>query len=177
MSPDTRKGRRVTGDMRPRTDEPAPDPETGIPARPPGDRSLPDLLRELSRDGADLVRQEVALVRAEIDEKVDVFKDELSAMAVGGGVLLAALLLLVWAVNSALTALLALFMDVGVAVWLSPLLLSGLLAAIGIGMVRAGSRGIKREGVIPEQTRQTLKEDSRWARQKAHQVKEEVTHG
>lgn len=147
------------------------------PRGPIDSRSVSDLLRELSGEGAELVRQEVALVKAEMSEKLDLFKSEVISMAVGGAFLLAALLFFLWAVNSGLTALLVQFMAVEVAIWLSPLILAGILALAGMSMTKSAAGEMKREGITPSTTKRTLEADKRWAQDKARQVKEEMNHG
>jgi hypothetical protein len=140
-------------------------------------RSVPDLIRELSREGADLVRHEVSLAKAELSEKVDSYRDSAVKMAIGGAVLLAALLLFVQAVNHGLTTLLAQVMDLDVAFWLAPLILGLVLAAVGWGVFSDGKARMAEEGLVPEATKETLLEDSRWASRKVREVKEEIGNG
>lgn len=138
------------------------------------DRSVPSLLRELSGEVADLARLEVELAKTEMSEKVDVFQRGLASMVIGGAFLLAALLTVLWAVNLALTALLAEFMTVEIAVWLSPLILAVVLGLIGWALLSSGKRGIEKEGLTPTQTRDTLRDDRQWAEEKAREVKRDV---
>jgi hypothetical protein len=140
-------------------------------------RSIPELIRELSSEGADLVRQEVALAKTELSEKLDTYRSSMIAMAAGGGVLLAALLLLIQALSNGLTALLAQGMDLEIAVWLAPLILTVVVAAIGWGMISGAKKKMADEGLTPELTKQTLIEDKRWASRKVGDVKEEIKHG
>lgn len=140
-------------------------------------RSVPQLLRELSQEGADLVRQEFALAKAEMEEKVTVFRRSSVSMAIGGALLLASLLIFVQAVNYGLTALFAQFMALDIAVWLAPLILAVALAAIGWGVFKGGKERMQEEGIAPHETQETLEEDQIWARRKAHEVKEEIRHG
>jgi hypothetical protein len=44
-------------------------------------------------------------------------------------------------------------------------------------MMRTGRKTMASEGLAPRVTRETLKEDARWARGKAREVKEEMIHG
>jgi len=149
---------------------------TGLTAAD-GERSIGDLLRELSSEGADLVRQEVALAKAEMDEKLSVFQRNMVSIAMGAAILLAGMLAALWAVNRGLTALLTLFVPVEVAIWLSPLILAVALGMIGSGMIQKGKTAIAREGITPHHTKETLQDDKRWAQRKAHEVKEEMKHG
>jgi hypothetical protein len=141
------------------------------------ERSIPELIRELSSEGADLVRQEIALGKAELSDKLETYRSSSIAMAAGGAVLLAALLLFTQALNNGLIALLAQGMDLEIAVWLAPLILTAVLAAIGWGMISSARKKLAAEGLTPELTKQTLIEDKRWASRKVEDVKEEIKHG
>jgi hypothetical protein len=44
-------------------------------------------------------------------------------------------------------------------------------------MIGRGKRTMASEGLAPRATRETLREDARWARSKAREVKEEMIHG
>ncbi len=140
-------------------------------------RALPELLRELTHEGRDLVRQEVALARSEVMESVEELRRSLTSMAIGGGVLLIAALPALWAVTRGLTALMDLFLPLGVAVWLAPLLLAAVLAAVGWSVLARGKRRMQETSLTPRRTRETLEEDKRWAKEKARDVKEEIKHG
>lgn len=152
---------------------------SALPAqRPSGDgRSVPDLVRELSHEGADLVRQEVALAKAEMNEKIDTFQRNLISIAVGGAFLIAALLYGLWAVNSGVTLVLDQFVAPETAIWLAPLILGAVLGLIGWGMIQSSKESIEREGLMPETTMKTLEDDTRWARSKASEIKREMKHG
>lgn len=182
MSAEAKGSIRSTSDVtRPRTPERSEGPDRVRPtARGNGNgsgRTVPDLIRELSAEGADLVRQELALAKVEMSEKADLFQRNLVSIALGGAFLLAALLILLWAVNSGLTSLLAGFVALDVAVWLSPLILAVVLGLVGWGMISKGKKGIKREGLAPSRTTETIREDTRWVRRKVRALKEEVDNG
>jgi hypothetical protein len=140
-------------------------------------RSVADLLRDLSTETVSLVRQELDLARAEMRDKVEVYRRSSLAIGAGAALLLGALLFGLWTINSALTALLAQSMDLEVAVWLSPLILTVVLGAMGWGMVRRAMNEMKEEGLVPRQITTALRDDKRWVQEKAHEIKEEITHG
>ena len=175
--PETRRygAGRATPDW-PATGRPphAPD-ERGTRAQQWDGRSVAHLLRELSGEAADLARLEIELAKTEMYEKVEVFQRGTRSMIIGGAVLLAGLLSGLWAVNLGLTALLAQFMDVELAVWISPLILAVVFGAIGWGLIEGGRHRMSEEGFMPTRTRESLREDRDWARRKAQDVKEEMT--
>jgi Putative Actinobacterial Holin-X, holin superfamily III len=133
-------------------------------------RSIGDLIRELADEGRALLRNEVSLVKAELSEKVHVYERNTSRIAIGGALLLAALFFGLWALNMGITALLTLVVAEEIAVWLAPLLIAVILAFVGRGMVKGGTEEIRHEGIVPERTTATLRDDARWA-------KEQVKHG
>jgi uncharacterized membrane protein YqjE len=145
----------------------------GDPSRE-SNASIPELLRRLSSEGADLVRQEAALAKAELNEKVEVFKKNLATIAVGAGLMLAGLLFALWTLNTGVTTALAQVMALEIAIWLSPLILALLLLGSGWGLVSKGKDGVADEGLVPEQSRASLNEDRRWAETKVEHIKEEV---
>jgi hypothetical protein len=132
-------------------------------ARPPDDqddlreRPLGELLRMLSQETTQLVRQELELAKAEVQQK-----GKQAGLGAGflGGAGVAALLAL-----GALTACLILLLDLAMPAWLAALIVA---AAWGIVAAVLGLRG--REKVtqavppVPEQTVETVKEDVRWAK-------------
>lgn len=130
------------------------------------ERSIPDLLRELSRDAGNLVRGEAELAKAEVREKVKVYTKNVTGIAIGGALLLASLLLLVAAINRGLTALLEGMVGLETAVWLAPLILAAIVAVVGYSMLKAGLARIRAEGLKPHDTVATLKEDARWIERK-----------
>lgn len=156
----------------PRGDRPVePQPVRDVERRPPAteDRSIMDLVRSLADDTRTLFRQEVALVRTEMSEKMEVYQRSMVTLVIGAVFLLAAVLIVLWAINMGVTALFSTFVDPAVAVWLAPLILGIIVALIGYGMLKGATGRMKAEGVVPEQTMETLRDDKDW-------VKEQVRH-
>ena len=83
-----------------------------------------------------------------------------------GALLVAALFGLLITINHGLTALLDQFMDLGIAYWLSPLLLTVVIGLIGKSMVGSAKEAMDKEGVAPRDTIDTLKEEKQWIQQK-----------
>ena len=76
--------------------------------------------------------------------------------------LLAALFGVLWTINMALTTVLEGAVGLEIAVWLSPLLLSAVIAAIGYAMVNGARNRMREESIIPRRTTETLKEEKQW---------------
>ena len=130
------------------------------------DRSLGDLLRDLSSETGDLLRKEVELAKAEMSEKAARVGADLGAIAVGGGMALAGALALAYAAIMGLTALLDTFLPLGVAVWLAPLLVGGVLVMIALGRIRKAVADLKETSLAPRQTTHSLQENKEWLKAK-----------
>jgi uncharacterized membrane protein YqjE len=127
------------------------------PSRDVADRSFGELLGELSSDLSRLVRQEIALAKAET-------KEEVSKAARGaglfGGAGAAGFLTLLFG-SLALMFALANAMDVG---WAA--LIVAVLWAVVAAVLAVVGRSKIREATPPlQQTVETLKEDAQWAKQ------------
>ncbi len=134
----------------------------GDDAAAPRDRSIADLLKELRDESSSLLRQEVALAKTEMAEKVSEYGKNAASIAVGGGVAYAGVLLLLAGVTVALAMLLD---RVGLdahAWWIAPLIVGGIVAAVGYSMINKGVSTLKRQSPVPEKTVQSLQEDKQW---------------
>jgi uncharacterized membrane protein YqjE len=129
--------------------------------------ALGELFKQLAQDSASLVRQEVALAKAELRENVKHAVRDAAMVAVGGGL----------AVVGALVLVLFLVLALGDALneyWLGALIV-GVVFVIAGGVLAMGSlRKLKSDGLAPERTLQTLKEDKQWAQSEIHQVRQDL---
>jgi protein-S-isoprenylcysteine O-methyltransferase Ste14 len=119
------------------------------------DKSLAALFSDLTRDTVELVRQEIALARAELSQKVGTAQGALASMAVGAAVILAGLFLLLQAVVHGLAQVLPPEM----APWLSPLIVGVVVAAIGWAMLTAGKAKLDPDNLVPQRTIDALRRD------------------
>lgn len=130
------------------------------------DRSIGQLLKELTHETSTLLKQEVDLAKTEMSEKASRVGTNLGHVAVGGAVaFLGAIALLLFAVYG-LTSLLDQFMPLGVAVWLAPLIIGAILAGVGYSMIKKALETLKRESVAPKKTTQSLQENKEWLKEK-----------
>jgi hypothetical protein len=119
--------------------------------------SFGELLGELANNSAALVRDEIALAKQEMSEKVVVLRSGVVTIAVGGLLAFVALL----ALTAAAVAGLAHVMDTALAALLVGVvfaLIGGIIAFMGIGR-------LKRTSLKPQQTIETLEEDKEWLKQ------------
>jgi hypothetical protein len=136
------------------------------PYRNRPERSIGELLREVSNDIATLFRQEIDLAKAELSEKGRHVGKNVASLAVGGAVCFAGGLALLAAVVNLVGWLIAEISSAELAVWLAPLLVGVVLAFVGYGMIGKAMKALRTEGLAPEQTTQTLQENKEWLKEK-----------
>ena len=121
------------------------------------DRPVGALMGELAEQTSVLVRQELALARAELTEKGR--KAGVGAGLIGGGGGLALFAF------GALTAAVILLLDKAMAAWLAALVLAVVYGAVAAVLALRGKERIEESTPpVPEQTVETLKEDVEWAK-------------
>jgi hypothetical protein len=127
-----------------------------------GDRSVSELLKQLSDQTAVLVRQEMELAKAELTVKG-------KAAGVGAGMFGAAGLIGLFAVG-ALTAAIVLALSLAVTGWLAALIVAVAYGAVAGGLALQGKTKVQ-QGVppTPEQTVETVKEDIQFTKQRAQE--------
>jgi hypothetical protein len=132
------------------------------------EKSLGQLLKELTAETTTLLKQEVELAKTEMGEKASRVGTNVGSVALGGAVLFAGALALLFAAVNALTEILAHVVSLTVAAWLSPLLLGLVFGAIGYGMVKKALASLKQESVTPRRTTESLQENKEWLKSKMH---------
>jgi uncharacterized membrane protein YqjE len=120
------------------------------------DQSIGDLLKRLSQETSTLVRQEMALARAELTEQG---KRAGTGARMLGGAGVAGLLTL-----GALTATVIGVLDTAMAFWLAALIVTVVWGAIAGVLALQGRNKIKDATPPAPQTVETMKEDVRWAK-------------
>jgi len=103
-----------------------------------------------------------------MSEKASRVGTNLGSLAVGGSVAFLGALALLAAVVYGLTSLLNQFMSVGVAIWLAPLIVGVVLAAIGYSLVKKALATLRQESLTPTRTTQTLQENKEWLKARMH---------
>jgi hypothetical protein len=130
------------------------------------EKSLGQLLKDLTAETTTLLKQEVDLAKTEMGEKASRVGTNVGSVAVGGAVLFAGALALLFAAVNALTEILAHMVPITVAAWLSPLLIGIVLGAIGYSLVKKALATLKQESVAPRRTTQSLQENKEWLKSK-----------
>ena len=119
-------------------------------------RPIGELVKELSSQTSTLVRQEIELARAELQQK-----GKLAGKGAGmlGGAAIAALLAL-----GALTAGLVALLDTAMATWVAALIVMALWAVVALVLAKAGQKSLQKATPPAPQTVETVKEDIQWAK-------------
>ncbi len=114
--------------------------------------TIRNLLNELAFESTKLVKEEAALSRAEVWEKLDRMSNHLKLLIIGGAIAIAGLVHLLGAVIYSVAGM----VPIEQRAWL-PALLVGLIATIiGIVCIIKGSRGIKFKNLALEKTSRSL---------------------
>jgi hypothetical protein len=128
-----------------------------MPAVISDEKSVRELFSELVGESSALIRKEVQLARVEMVGAARELKASVMAMAVGGIVAFAGLMMLL---NAAALALDLWLMRP----WLSALVVGGAAVAIGAALAVGGRKGTQAQNLKPERTLQSLQEDGQLVR-------------
>jgi len=124
-------------------------------------RSIVDLIKELRDESTTLMRQEIALAKAELSEKA-------SKAAVNGAILgLGAVVTGIAAIFLAAAATVGIYLGLvyglelshANAGWLAPLITALVLGAIGAAHILKGKKGLEEAMTAPDRTIDSLKRD------------------
>jgi uncharacterized membrane protein YqjE len=128
------------------------------------DRPIGELLKQLSQETTMLVRQELELAKAEMAEKGK--RAGVGAGMFGGSGMAAALGL------GALTAAAITALDSAMPLWLAALIIALVWLAVGAALALRGKTKMQAATPpVPEQTRESVKEDVEWAKTQARSAR------
>jgi hypothetical protein len=119
-------------------------------------RPLAALLSDLAGETSTLVRQEIALFKAELNEKLGRMGVGAGALAAGGVIAFSGWLALLAAAILGLSHVLA--------PWLSALIIGVLVIALGAGLALFGKSRLNADGLVPRRTLNSLRADEAWIR-------------
>ena len=120
-------------------------------------RPVSVLLSDLARETGTLVSQEIALFKAELQEKLGRLGGGVGALAAGGMIAFSGWLVLLAAAVLGLSHV--------VAPWLAALIVGLVVLAIGGGLLLFGKSRVKADALVPERTLHSLREDQAWIRE------------
>lgn len=120
------------------------------------DRSVPDLLKQLSQETSTLVKQELDLAKAEMTQQGK--RAGLGAGFIGGGALFGL------GAFGAFTAFLIALLGLAMETWIAALIVTVIYGAIAAFLALRGKDKIQEATPPVPQTVETLKEDAEWAK-------------
>jgi hypothetical protein len=123
---------------------------------PPENRSLISLVADLFRETSTLVHQEAELAKAEISEKVTEMGKGIAAIAIGGAILFAGFIVLLFAACNGL----AMMLPEEYAAWLAPLIVGLAVMVLGFIAVGIGKHELSGSNLTPSRTMESLRRDT-----------------
>lgn len=154
-SGDLRGGDLRSNDLRDRVGQSNAVPENVVSVN--AEPTLGDLFSSLTEDMSTLIRKEVDLARTETMEKVSIATRSVVSMVAGGMIAYAGLIGVVIAVIVGLSRWMPL--------WLSALIVGLVVMVIGAIMIMSGRSSLQNMTVVPEQTVESMKENTEWAKE------------
>ena len=124
-----------------------------------GSHSLASLFTRLTQEVADLIRQEVALARAEVSEKIGQIETGVGSLAAGGMIILIGLFFLAEALVVGVAAVLQIWLDGVIAAWLAPLLVGLVIVIVGWALLAKGRSNLKAHNLELRRTAGSLRRD------------------
>ena len=124
------------------------------------DRSLKDLLADLTESITTLFRQEIQLARAETSEKLSQVGVAIGAIAAGAILALAALIVLLQALVIGIT-------EAGVPPGWASLIVGVVVAIIAYVLIHKGTNDLKASSLAPNRTMESLKRDAQVVKEQA----------
>ncbi|WP_438764711.1 phage holin family protein [Kushneria sp. TE3] len=128
-------------------------------------RGMVGMLSSLLNDVTSLVRQEIALGKAEMQQNIKRAGAAIGAMVVAGAVLNAGLLVLLAAAVIGLGQVIDL--------WLSALIVGAIVAIIGMSMMKKARDTLSTQAMTPDRTVDSLQRDQSMLKEHAGSHKEE----
>ncbi len=135
----------------------------------PPAHSIIGLLQSLRDDTTTLLRQEVALAKAELKANASHVGRHAAEIAVGGFVAYAGVIVLLIGLGQLIgVGLIRAGLDPAIAQWLAPTLVGLVIGLIGWMMLAKAKRALAHDNLAPRQTIETLKTEKDWAQSKLH---------
>lgn len=119
-------------------------------------RSLIALFSDLFRETSTLVHQEAQLAKAEMSEKVSEVGKGIAAIAVGGAIIFAGFIVLLFAASNGL----AMFLPEEHAMWLAPLIIGLAVIVLGFIALAIGKHELSASNLQPSRTMESLRRDT-----------------
>lgn len=119
-------------------------------------RSITALMSELANETTTLVRQEVALAKAEGSEKLHQVTSGIKSLVVGGAILIVSLFYILDAVVYGIARL----MPEAYQLWLGALIVGVVVGIVGVILIKKGSSQLQASSLKPSRTAESVKRDA-----------------
>ena len=123
-------------------------------------RSLISLFSDLWRETSTLVHAEAELAKAEISEKVSQLQTGMAEIAIGGAIIFADFIVLLFAASNGLAKVL----PEEHSDWLAPLIIGLAVMVLGFIALARGRHELKARSLAPERTMENLRRDAHMAK-------------
>jgi hypothetical protein len=133
------------------------------------DSSIGALVKQLGRDLETLLRQEVALAKAEVAQTGRRLARDVAAIS------LAAMVAFLGVAGLTAGLIILLGRGLGGRYWLAAMLVGGAMLATGYAMFRTARADLGNTTILPKETLATLREDKQWAAHEAREMKHDLT--
>jgi hypothetical protein len=134
---------------------------------PPTTSTVGSLLTELRDESTTLLRQEIALAKAELNEKAAHLGKNALELAAGGALAYAGLIILLIGIALLFSRIFVAFgLSPEIAVWLGPVAVGVIVALVGAVMLTKAKKAMSAEKLFPHETVESLKDDKRWVQNK-----------
>lgn len=135
-----------------------PDDSDLFESRPKAERSITTLLSDLASETILLIRQEMALLKAELQEKFNRLGQGATALGIGALIAYSGWLVLLAAAVLGLATVLP--------AWLAALIVALVALAIGGALVLIGRNRFDADSLLPRRSLRSLREDEAWLRER-----------
>ena len=138
--------------------------------------SIVGLLQTLRDETTTLLRQEVALAKAELSENISTTGKHAAALAAGGFFAYSGLIVLLIGIGHLLgVGLIRAGLDPEFSQWLAPTLVGLAVALVGWGLVAKAKHAMSANKLVPRETIESLKTTKQWAQAKLQPSNESNT--
>ncbi len=125
-------------------------------------RSLGALVSDFTQQSSDLIRKEAELAKAEFSEKISDVQSALTALAIGGALLVVGLFYILNAVVYGIAEVL----PPDYSPWLAALIVGGVVGLIGFSLLQKGKSNLKPKSLRLEKTMDSLQRDKNMLKEK-----------
>lgn len=129
--------------------------------------TIGELLTELREESTTLFRQEIALAKAELNEKAARVGKNSLEIAAGGALAYAGLIVLLIGIAVLISRVLTAFgLSPENAAWVGPVSVGLIVACVGAVMLTKAKNAMSADKLFPRETVGSLKDDKRWLQNK-----------